>query len=303
MPTSSQIIATRAKENPMENELKDKEKPEEILKLSVFRLLSRDEMKIAVASLDSNQARMLIEMYYDWQKQRIQTNNRVKIMLKEGKPCDALKWLLENQEAVEVQVRTILHKYAKSSDIGRWCMSNMGVGGVLAAAMLAYLDPLKAPTAGHFFSYAGYTPEKMKPRAKGVKLTHNPSLKRVCFLLGESFVKVSNKEDSVYGKAYRDYVERVTRENDEGKLKDMALELSKTRNYAETTEAMKTLKSGKLPKLIIHQRAKHSAVLLFLSHLHQVWRKHLGLSCPEPWIIQFGGHGHKVEPINTEGLY
>lgn len=268
-----------------------------------FRLLTRDEMKVAVAGIDDNQARLLVGMYYDWQKQRIQTGNRVKIMLKEEKPHQTLSWLLDNQMAVECQIKTILGKYAKAHPIGKWCMKQMGIGPVFSAAMLAYLDPIKAPTAGHFFSYAGFTPEKMKPRQRGVKMTHNPDVKKTCFLIGESFVKVSKRENSPYGQAYRDYVERVTRENDEGKWKECALQLAETRNYGDDTEAMKTLKNGKLPKLIIHQRAKHTAVLLFLSHLHQVWRKHLGLSCPEPWIIQHGGHAHKVEPLYTDGLF
>lgn len=268
-----------------------------------FRLLNRDELKASAEGLETSEARILVEMYYDWQSQRVQTNNRIKMLSKAGLPHSTLGWMLEQQEAVEAQIKTILGKFAKNHKIGQWCMAQMGVGPVTSAAMIAYFDINEAPTAGHFFSYAGYTPEKMRPRKRGEKFSHNPRLKKVLFLLGESFVKQSKKEDSIYGQAYRNYVERVTRENEDGKWRECALQLAETRNYGVDTEAMKTLKTGKLPKLIIHQRGKHTAILLFLSHLHQVWRKIEGLSCPEPWIIKHGGHAHKIEPEHTEGLF
>jgi len=251
----------------------------------LFRLLTRDEMKTVAIDIDTTQARVLIEMYFDWQKNRVGTNNRVKAALKEDTPTNALQWMLDNQFGVEKQLNAILGKYAKKHPVGEWMMKQLGVGPVLAAGFLAFLDPHKAPTAGHFFSYAGMTPAKQGPRKRGEKLTHNPTVKKLCWYIGECAVKVSNKENAVYGRAYRDYVEKVTRENEEGKWEACALALAETRNYGEDTEAMKTLKKGKLPKLIIHQRGKHSAILLFLSHLHQVWRKHEGLSVPEPWVL------------------
>ncbi len=114
----------------------------------------------------------------------------------------------------------------------------------------------------------------------------NGGLKRLCFLIGESFVKVSGKEDAVYGRAYAVRKQRETTNNEAGLYADQAAHALATKNYGADTEARKHYEAGRLPPARIHLRAHRWATKLFLSNYHHVaYEIEFGKPPPLPYIL------------------
>jgi hypothetical protein len=131
--------------------------------------------------------------------------------------------------------------------------------------------------------------------AKGERRPWCAALKVACYLLGESFVKVSGRDDAVYGKLYRQRKDYEIARNEAGDNAESAKEGLK-KMKAPDSIARKCYEAGKLPPAQIHARARRWTVKLFLSHLHEFWYlHHHGKPAPEPYPIVWLGHAHKVE--------
>ena len=171
----------------------------------------------------------------------------------------------------------------------------LGVGPVIAAGLLAHIDITRAQTAGAIWRYAGLDPTS--EWKKGEKRPFNASLKTLCWKLGESFVKVSGNEKSLYGKLYRDRKEVEIAKNEAGDFADQAKAKLEKFNIGKTTDAYKAYSTGKLPPAHVHARAKRYAVKMFLAHLHEIWYEiETGDKAPVPYVMAHAGHTHKIEP-------
>lgn len=128
----------------------------------------------------------------------------------------------------------------------------------------------------------------------------NASLKRLCFLIGDSFVKVSNRPDALYGQLYKTRKEWETERNNRGEYADQARESLEAKRFSPSTEAYKWYSQGKLPPARIHLRAQRRAVKLFLAHLHEVmWFTEFGTMPPFPYVLEnVPGHTHRLEVPN-----
>lgn len=127
----------------------------------------------------------------------------------------------------------------------------------------------------------------------------NGSLKRLCFLIGESFVKVSNIESDYYGKIYQQRKIYESAKNEAGDYADQAAQALATKNFGAETDARKHYEAGHLPPARIHLRSCRYAVKHFLVDLHSVmYQLEFKEQPPKPWIISHGGHTHYVPPPN-----
>lgn len=257
--------------------------------------ITRD-IKSAARVLSDQEARFLVDAYYQMQSDRIRTNARLRELSSNGEPNDVMQWLGVQSELLENQVKRALDAYSAAHPVGEWARSICGVGPVIAAGLLANIDIKKCPTAGHIWAFAGLKPDSRK--VKGEKLAYNASLKTLCaFKLGECFVKVQNNENDVYGKMYAERKAYEQKKNDAGKFADTAKAILEGKKIGKTTEAYKHLSEGKLPPAHIHARARRYAVKMFLSHLHDVWYRHeYGEAPPKPFAIGILGHAHYIKP-------
>jgi len=172
-------------------------------------------------------------------------------------------------------------------------LSIVGIGPVLAAGLLAHIDIEKAPTAGHIWSFAGLNPNTTW--GKGEKRPWNAKLKVLCWKIGQSFVKVSNRENDVYGHIYKERKELEMGRNEAGEYAEQAKNKLATTKIGKDTEAYKWYSEGKLPLGHIQQRAERYATKIFLSHLHEVmYINHFGEKPPKPFAIEILGHAHKI---------
>lgn len=252
--------------------------------------LTRD-LKKATITLSIPEVRYLVDMYYTIQDFRKQTGGQVMALSRSGEPHSVIIWLHENMETLEGQIKKALDAYTDSTHMGQWAKSICGIGPIIAAGLEAHIDITKAPTVGHIWNFAGLNPEAKWER--GQKRPWNARLKTLCWLIGESFVKVSGNEADVYGKIYLQRKAIEQQKNAAGSFQEQAEAGAK--RVGKSTEAYKSYIEGKLPDGHIHSRAKRYAVKLFLSHWHaEAYRHHYGTEPPLPYPIAILGHAHVI---------
>jgi len=270
------------------------------------------------------EATNLVRQYYDIQKLRIGSGNRQFQLDNSEKEKDnsekniSFAYANEGLKATEEIISKWLKQYVEHDPIGKWLISIKGIGPVLAAGLISYIDITKCQTAGSIWKYAGWEGHR-PPKKKGVKLDYNPDFRVLCWKCGEQFQKVSgfvkDKDGnivldsngnpiyrSLYGSLYAEKLKYYIKKNEEGGFAEAAKRTLEEKNItAKETKA--TYESGKLPMAHLISMAKRYAVKMFLSHLFEVWyefeNKH---KPPRPFAEVILGHVHIIEAPNKDIL-
>jgi hypothetical protein len=243
-------------------------------------------------SMTVDQARFLVDTYYQIQDARIRASAQVRALVSSEEPHSLLDWVGDVNAELENKIKRTLEIYAKHNPVGQWSLGITGIGPVIAAGLLAHIDITQAPTVGHIWRYAGQDPTCKWE--KGQKRPWNAGLKTLCWKIGESFVKVSGNKKDIYGQHYLRRKEQEIIKNENLEFKDQA-DIKATK-VGKTTDAYKSYSIGKLPKAHIHARAKRYAVKLFLAHWHEVaYREHYKAEPPLPYPIAHLGHAHHIK--------
>lgn len=121
-----------------------------------------------------------------------------------------------------------------------------------------------------------------------------------CWKIGQSFMKVQNNPNDVYGKLYVARKAFEIARNDAGELAEQAA--TGAARVKKSTEAYKAYSVGKLPPGHIDARARRWVVKLYLSHWHEVaYFNHYGTLPVKPYVLEHvGGHVHRVEVPNAD---
>lgn len=329
------------------------------------------KVKESVVNINRSELRFLVDSYYQRQKIRKSTENQIR-SLKQGFDSSneendipsALSWIALNQKNEETQIKKMLESYVLNDPVGRWAMSNMGVGPISTAAFLAYFDIDKATHYGQFWSYAGlnnnnnpwlgtnkatifvngwlknhpdenpkdisdnivvdacvtynrtyassinqsYDKNKLESGKKVItknsviawlsKPPYNLKLKTVCWNLGESFLKVSNKEKSLYGRLIKERMVYEKSKNEKGEYAEEAKKKLESCNIQDK-KTKEIYESGKLPDGHILERCKRYAVKIFISHLFEaMWYNKYHVQAPVPYPIEHMGHDDYIYPEN-----
>jgi hypothetical protein len=309
--------------------------------------LSKD-LKKSAKLLSHQQARYLVDSYYQLQELRKASSNQVFSMTKSDKdkaevtpiatetveaqpdePCDVLVWFRDNAEALEKQIQRALGAYASAHRVGRWSQSQTGIGPVISAGLLAHVDmkpwrcmkhrmlvyknepactekephegfgcsrqPLN--TVGQLWRFAGLDPTLVWE--KGQKRPFNADLKVLCWKIGQSFLKLSNHPDCLYGALLRERWESEKAKNEKLMFADQAKAKLEKFNIGKSTDAYKAYSIGKLPPAHILQRACRYATKLFLAHWHDVaWECQYGTQPVKPYVLEHLGHVDYIKPPN-----
>lgn len=258
------------------------------------------DLRKAAETLTPNEARFLVDTYYKMQEDRIRAGGQIRSMKSsEEKPVEephgVIQWIEEKSSQMEQQVKAALDVYSQSKPVGVWARSVVGIGPVIAAGLLAHIDITRAPTVGHIWRFAG-----LDPTVKWEKKTKRPwnaSLKTLCWKIGESFVKLSGRDDCFYGKLYLQRKAIEIEKNERREFAAQAEQKLKDFKIGKDTDAYKAYSQGMLPPAHIHSRAKRWAVKLFLAHSHdQAYRDHYKTEPPKPYAIAILGHAHQIDP-------
>jgi hypothetical protein len=304
----------------------------------IYRL-SRDAMAAIRqhgGGITVTEARYLVDTYYRLQEQRIRANNQLKALARDAtasdrvaEPHEALAWTMDQFATLEKSLEKILAIYVASHPMSWFFDQTLGIGPILAAGLLAHIDIHRAVTAGHIYRYAGLDPTQTWER--GQKRPWNADLKKLCWKIGDSFVKTSGRPHGYYGRVYRERKAYEWDRNLAGTMAaDAAAYLTKMKFRADTDAyawysgacdpalARAALAAGKAPTAAtcaatdpaagqpmlppgqIDMRARRWAVKLFLSHLqHRWWEQATGTSPPHPYAIAILGHAHYLPPPQT----
>lgn len=250
--------------------------------------------------LDKNEARFIVANYYAEQDARKREDSQVRhlgIKAEDKAVQRFLQHSADTHAGLEKDSQKMLLAFAESSKVGRWMLSQLGIGPVIAAGMLAHLDITRAPTAAHFWSFSGLNPN-MKWE-KGQKRPYNPSMKQLCYHFGEVAKRSSNHPDSVYGKIYRERKEFLEARNEAG------YNAARAETFVtKSAEWKRILKKGKLPPGNLDRQAGNYAAKIFLSHLHAVmlW-DHYGSAVAVPYSIAMLGHKHFISVPNADEFF
>ncbi|MBW1779355.1 MAG: transposase [Deltaproteobacteria bacterium] len=294
------------------------------VELEAAQKMTKD-IRNAATTLSPQEVRYLVDSYYQMQDNRKRAENQVRALTKSEEPHTVVGWLGENARLLENEVKKALDKYSKSNPLGEWARSQLGIGPVIAAGLLAHIDIHKAQTAGAVWRFAGLDPSSVW--AKGQKRPWNAKLKVLCWKIGESFVKVSNNDKATYARYYQERKAYEAAKNEVGDYSEQAaagadrvgkstdahpwyaarfngddVKALRMEGLAPSDWAKKLTKlevgegTPMLPPGHIQSRAKRYAVKLFISHYWQVGREQLGLPVPLPYPIAHGDHVHVIEP-------
>jgi hypothetical protein len=262
---------------------------------SVARL-TRD-LRNASITLSDAEVRFLVDGYYVMQRDRIRAAHQQRTLAENAEPHEVINWLTSQAGILEKQIARALDAYSASVEAGRWARTITGIGPVIAAGLVAHLDIKQAPTVGHFWRFAG-----LDPTVKWTKETKRPwngKLKRLMWIIGESFTKVSGLENDIYGKIYKARKELEVSRNEKGLFADQAAAALREKKFRADTDARKHYEAGRLPPARIHLRAQRYAVKIFISHLHHVMHEiEYGKPPPKPFILTQPNHAHFIGPPN-----
>ena len=252
------------------------------------------DLREAAKSLNANEAAVLVKTYYSVQEARIKNSNQGKALAKAELPHNLADWLTGNFDKLETYIAKLLDHYSAEHPAGAWARSQVGIGPVIAAALIANIDCNIAQTAGAVWRFCGVVPGQKKE--KGKKIDWSPDMKRIAYYIGESFCKVSGKEDAYYGQVYKKRKEYETAKNTAGDYADQAKFLHDSKKFDSTKEAKNHLALGQLPPFLIDRRAKRYAAKLFLAHFFEVLYEHTHKKAPPlPYPIAHLGHVHRLE--------
>ena len=128
------------------------------------------------------------------------------------------------------------------------------------------------------------------------KPPYNTKLKTLCWKIGGSFMKMSNKEGSLYGKLYKQRLVYEQGKNERGEYAKEAAKKLATCNIKDK-KTRKIYESGKLPDGHILARAKRATVKIFIAHLFEAmyWNKYHETP-PTAYAIQYLGHTDYIAP-------
>lgn len=123
--------------------------------------LNRD-IKAQMKDLTREEVRHLIKTYYAIQDFRIEASGQTRSLTQSGKSVLFLDWVQSNMATFERNLRSALDYYTsiESTGMGAWAKSVYGIGPVISAALVAYLDIERSPYPGHIERYAGLDPKQ-----------------------------------------------------------------------------------------------------------------------------------------------
>lgn len=211
---------------------------------------------------DNEEARYFIDHYYQVQRHRVAMTLQIKQRERDEKESTALIEYKERMHDIEKGIAKYLKGVLNEHPMGEWLVGVKGIGPVLGAALVSFINIERAQHASSVWKFCGQAvdPEtgRSDRRKKGVKCDYSPFMKTICWKIGESFVKTKGKYRGVYDTSREFY----------------------RRKFPERIEVDGKVKYNDGH---IHAMAKRRAVKQFLSDFWVEWREVEGLPVSEPF--------------------
>lgn len=168
--------------------------------------LSKD-VADAARLMSNDEARYLVDLYYQLQRRRIAANNALRQQRRGStpEPVATLAYITAQMTIVEKQTLRTLDLWTRDYPLSQWVRSLRGVGPIIAAGLRAHLpgrgQTEPPPTAGHWWRFAGMDPTVKWNRSE--KRPWNAQLKTLLWKAANVFVRSAGEhDDALYGRLY-----------------------------------------------------------------------------------------------------
>lgn len=124
-----------------------------------------DKLKTSVIDMSAeskDSIRILVDMYYQMQSLRIASDNRARAVAQgfdksqDSNPPAAIIWSANQFRYMEKSTKELLATYTKTSKVGLWLNSIVGIGPCISAGLMAYYTVNEnMKSCSNFWTYAG----------------------------------------------------------------------------------------------------------------------------------------------------
>ena len=257
-----------------------------------------------------------MDIYYDFQGQRIQTQLRIGASQREHTLTEeklsifGITTILENATNFEKDIEKLIVKQLKNHAMYTQYLSKIqGIGPLLSAGLIAYIDDIeKFDHVSSLWQYCGYGMNRYcevckKPTSIEVKYDTGKTAKKLhpyekCPDCGETTISILQKRIPGYQSNWNDNLKTLFWKASNSFVKQSAAK-SKYRKLYDSIRKTER-KNHPIKKVInkktfyndghIHNRALRKVSKIFLAHLWQTWRRQQGLEATEPYVKQLLGH-------------
>ena len=260
--------------------------------------------------------RNLVDIFYDFQGQRIQTQLRIgssereNTLTQEELSIYGIQTIMENARNFEEDIQKLIVKQLKNHALYLQYLSKIaGIGPLISAGMISYVDDIeKFDNISSLWQYCGYGMNRYctackKPTSIEVKYETGKIAKKLhpleeCPICHGETVPILQKRTTGYQSNWNDrlkvlawkasgsFVKQSAAKSKYRKLYDK-IKKEERKNHPEkiVTKGKTTFNDGH-----IHNRAMRKVAKIFLAHLWQTWRRQEGLETTEPYAKQLLGH-------------
>jgi len=260
--------------------------------------------------------RNLVDIYYDFQGQRIQTQLRIgasqreNTLSKEELSIFGITTIMENAKTFESDIEKLIKKQILNHAFYTQYLSRIqGVGVLLSAGIIAYIDDIeKFKNVSSLWQYSGYgmnryCPQCSKPTSIKVKYSTGKIANKLqpldnCPVCNGTTTPILQKRTSGYQSNWNDKLKVLAWKASSSFVKQSAAKSK----YRKLYDQIKKDERKKHPKKKvvkgktyfndghIHNRAMRKVSKIFLAHIWQTWRRQLGLEVTEPYVNELLGH-------------
>jgi len=261
--------------------------------------------------------RNLVDIYYDFQGQRIQTqlrigtSERTNTLSKEDLSIYGITTIMENAQNFEKDIEKLIVRQLKNHALYTQYLSKIaGIGPLIAAGLIAYIDDIeKFDHVSSLWQYSGYGMNRFceyckKPTFVEVKYEQTGKIAKKlqpfekCPECNQDTKPILQKRTSGYQSNWNDRLKVLAWKAANSFVKQSAAR-SKYRKLYDKIKADEHRKHPEKKKEggktffndgHLHNRAMRKVSKIFLAHVWQTWRRQQGLEATEPYAKQLLGH-------------
>lgn len=258
--------------------------------------LGMRRMRERIKRLKHPRLRILVENFYDIQKLRIATSNRLNMY---GKldvltPIQSAKLqeIVSDMKADERKLLDQIKDELKGIPVWQWLKTVKGIGPAMAGGIVGWIDDIsKSPHVSSLWRYAGMHVEdgKAPRRKRGEKAPWSWRLKTHMWKVVKQLLMAQSPKmgGGFYDTWYREY-KAYEVEKCEHKGLRIVPSASLPTKGGKKYEPLDAISTGH-----VDNRAKRKLAKLILSHVWHVWREMEGLPINPPYSAKLG---HEVIP-------
>ncbi len=283
--------------------------------------MSKIKSKVPIPYEDTDKVpphllRTLVDMYYDFQSQRIQTQQRIGASKREHLLSDdelsiyGITTIFENAQSFERDIEKIIRTQLKNHALYNQYLSRItGIGPMFSAGLMAYIDDIeKFDHVSSLWQYCGYgmnryCPKCKKPTSIQVSYDTGKTAKKlhpheICTICQHKTEPILQKRTIGYQSNWNDKLKVLAWKAGSSFVKQS----SAKSKYRVLYDKIKAEEHKLHPDIIkkksytlyndghLHNRAMRKVVKIFLAHLWQTWRRQKGLEATEPYAKQLLHH-------------